>query len=160
MFKEKTKEERIREKEEEAKITNLEIYKRDVFKNNIAWGIKTALTITAIPLSLTVAKEVFGIDLNINNTTWYADFCNTMFNALSSWHTTIVCGAVTTIGGIIGAFPDTARSVDEKDKQKYFMEHKNEIKEGLEDITILDVEDFTKKQLEDYANRGRSKVLR
>ncbi len=36
MFKEKTKEERIREKEEEAKITNLEIYKRDVFKNNIA----------------------------------------------------------------------------------------------------------------------------
>ena len=155
-----TKEERIREKEEEVKITNLEIYKKDVLKNNITWGIKTALTITAIPLSLTVAKEVFGIDLKINDTTWYADFINTMFNALSSWHTTVVCGLVTTIGGIIGAIPDTARLVDEKDKQKYFIEHKNEIKEGLEDVTILDVEDFSKEQLEDYANRGRSKVLR
>ena len=160
MFKVKTKEEIIREKDEEVKITNLEIYKKDILKNNITWGIKTALTITAIPLSLTVAKEVFGIDLKINDTTWYADFCNTMFNTLSSWHTTVVCGAVTTIGGIIGAFPDTARLVDKKEKQMYFVEHKNEIKEGLKDITILDVEDFSKEQLEDYASRGRSKVLR
>ncbi len=42
----------------------------------------------------------------------------------------------------------------------YFVDHKNEIKEGLKDITILDVENFSKEQLEDYANRGRSKVLR
>src|SRR5699024_7545751 len=131
-----TKEERIRENEEEVKITNLEIYKKDVFKNNIAWDIKTALTITAIPLSLTVAKEVFGIDFKIIDIGWYADFINTIFEPLSSWRTTVVCGAVTTIAGIIGAFPDTARLVDKKEKQMYFVEHKNEIKEGLKDITI------------------------
>ncbi len=69
---------------------------------------------TAIPLSLTVAKEVFGIDLKINDTTWYADFINIISNTLSSWRTTVICGAATTIGGIIRAFPDTARLVEKK----------------------------------------------
>lgn len=156
-----TKEEQIKQMEEEvSKVTNLAIYKKDVFKNNVVMGIKAALTITAIPLSLTVAKEVFGIDFKINNPTWYTDFFNSMFNFLSSWSTTASCGIASTISGIILSIPDTVKLVDEKDKQKYFMEHKNEIQEGLQDITILDVEDFNKGQLEDYASRGRCKVLR
>ena len=112
--------------EEVSKVTNLAIYKKDVFKNNVVMGIKAALTITAIPLSLTVAKEVFGIDFKINDIGWYADFINTIFEPLSSWRTTVVCGAVTTIAGIIGSFPDTARLVDKKEKQKREAQKKKE----------------------------------
>lgn len=45
-------------------------------------------------------------------------------------------------------------------KQKFFLENKENIVKGLNEINILDVDNFSKKQLEEYANRGRSKVLR
>lgn len=40
------------------------------------------------------------------------------------------------------------------------MDNKEDINAGIKDITILDVENFSHEQLKDYANRGRSKVLR
>lgn len=50
--------------------------------------------------------------------------------------------------------------IDTLKKLKYFLVHKEEITKGSDkEISILNAGNLTKEQLEDYASRGRSKVL-
>mgnify|MGYP001624888748 CR=1 FL=1 len=156
-----TKEERIREKEEEiSKITNLKVYEDTIFKKSLKTGVVAGMALSAIPLSFSVLSNVFGVNFQVDNTGFVGDFVNNFYQAVTYWPAVIGVGATGVFSALTGAFLGSHMELNKVRKQKYYMDNKDDINAGLKDITILDVENFSKEQLEDYANRGRSKVLR
>ncbi len=156
-----TKEEQIKEKEEKiGKITNLKVYEDTVFRNSLKTGVVVGLALSAIPLSLSVLRNVFGVDFQINDTSFIGDFVNDFYQVTTNWSSAIGISATGIFSALTGALLESHIKLNKVRKQKYYMDNKDDINAGLNDITILDVEDFSKEQLEDYANRGKSKVLR
>lgn len=61
----------------------------------------------------------------------------------------------------LGTAYETIRDINEMKKLKYYLRNKAIIKIGSEkDLSILDAENISKNELEDYVEKGRSKVLR
>lgn len=110
----------------------------------------------AIPVSVSVASNVFGITLNLND----SNILSMLYECLSYLPVSVTLGL---IGGVLQEtwhLLCADLDIQEMRKLKYFIENKEDITK-VTDINILDVKYGTSAMdLIDYANKGRSKVLR
>lgn len=152
----KTKEEKIKELEDKVRVTDLKVYEKETFKKSLVKGTISSMVTFAIPVSVSVASNVFGITLNLND----SNILSMLYECLSIFPVSVTLG---TIGGILQEawhllYADL--DVQEMRKLKYFMDNKEDITK-VADINILDVKYGTSvMDLKTYANKGRSKVLR
>ena len=152
----KTKEEKIKELEDKVRVTDLTVYEKETFKKSLVKGTISGMVTFAIPVSVSVASNVFGITLNLND----SNILSMLYECLSIFPVSVTLG---TIGGILQEawhllYADL--DVQEMRKLKYFMDNKEDITK-VADINILDVKYGTSvMDLKTYANKGRSKVLR
>ena len=63
----KTKEEKIKELEDKVRVTDLTVYEKETFKKSLIKGTISGMVTFAIPVSVSVASNVFGITLNLND---------------------------------------------------------------------------------------------
>ena len=152
----KTKEEKIRELEEKVRVTDLKVYEKETFKKSLVKGTISGVVTFAIPVSISVANNVFGINLNLDD----SNILSMLYECLSYLPVSVTLG---TIGGVLQEawhllYADL--DIQEMRKLKYFIENKEDITK-VADMNILDVKYSTSSMdLIDYANKGRSKVLR
>ena len=152
----KTKEEKIRELEEKVRVTDLKVYEKETFKKSLVKGTISGVVTFAIPVSVSVASNVFGVNLNLD----YSNILSMLYECLSILPVSVTLG---TIGAILQEawhLFNADLDVNEIRKLKYFVENKEEITK-VSDMNILDVKYGTSvMDLKNYANKGRSKVLR
>lgn len=152
----KTKEEKIRELEEKVRVTDLKVYEKETFKKSLVKGTISGVVTFAIPVSISVASNVFGINLNLDD----SNILSMLYECLSILPVSVTLG---TIGAILQEawhLFNADLDVNEIRKLKYFVENKEEITK-VSDMNILDVKYGTSvMDLKNYANKGRSKVLR
>ena len=152
----KTKEEKIKELEDKVRVTDLTVYEKETFKKSLAKGTISGMVTFAIPVSVSVASNTFGITLNLND----SNILSMLYECLSYLPVSVTLG---TIGGVLQEawhllYADL--DIQEMRKLKYFIENKEDITK-VADMNILDVKYGTSAMdLMDYANKGRSKVLR
>lgn len=152
----KTKEEKIKELEDKVRVTDLTVYEKETFKKSLVKGTISSVVTFAIPVSVSVASNVFGITLNLND----SNILSMLYECLSYLPVSVTLG---TIGGVLQEawhllYADL--DIQEMRKLKYFIENKEDITK-VADMNILDVKYSTSSMdLKDYANKGRSKVLR
>lgn len=152
----KTKEEKIKELEDKVRVTDLTVYEKETFKKSLAKGTISGMVTFAIPVSVSVASNVFGITLNLND----SNILSMLYECLSYLPVSVTLG---TIGGVLQEawhllYADL--DIQEMRKLKYFIENKEDITK-VADMNILDVKYGTSAMdLMDYANKGRSKVLK
>lgn len=152
----KTKEEKIKELEDKVRVTDLTVYEKEIFKKSLVKGTISSVVTFAIPVSVSVASNVFGITLNLND----SNILSMLYECLSYLPVSVTLG---TIGGVLQEawhllYADL--DIQEMRKLKYFIENKEDITK-VTDINILDVKYGTSAMdLMDYANKGRSKVLK
>lgn len=142
-------------------VKNIKVYGKEKLKENLVAGLKYTAPVVAIPITLSVLNNVFGIDFQVYNTPYVGDFLNNFYTALSEWDTSLVGVAAAMSGYGLGTAYETIRDINEMKKLKYYLRNKAIIKIGSEkDLSILDAENISKNELEDYVEKGRSKVLR
>ena len=152
----KTKEEKIKELEDKVRVTDLTVYEKEIFKKSLVKGTISSVVTFAIPVSVPVASNVFGLTLNLND----SNILSMLYECLSYLPGSVTLG---TIGGVLQEawhllYADL--DIQEMRKLKYFIENKEDITK-VADMNILDVKYSTSSMdLKDYANKGRSKVLR
>ena len=152
----KTKEEKIKELEDKVRVTDLTVYEKEIFKKSLVKGTISSVVTFAIPVSVSVASNVFGLTLNLND----SNILSMLYECLSYLPVSVTLG---TIGGVLQEawhllYADL--DIQEMGKLKYFIENKEDITK-VADMNILDVKYSTSSMdLKDYANKGRSKVLR
>lgn len=152
----KTKEEKIKELEDKVRVTDLTVYEKEIFKKSLVKGTISSVVTFAIPVSVSVASNVFGLTLNLND----SNILSMLYECLSYLPVSVTLG---TIGGVLQEawhllYADL--DIQEMRKLKYFIENKEDITK-VADMNILDVKYSTSSMdLKDYANKGRSKVLR
>ena len=152
----KTKEEKIKELEDKVRVTDLTVYEKETFKKSLVKGTISGMVTFAIPVSVSVASNVFGINLNLDD----SNILSMLYECLSYLPVSVTLG---TIGGVLQEawhllYADL--DIQEMRKLKYFIENKEDITK-VADMNILDVKYGTSAMdLMDYANKGRSKVLR
>lgn len=152
----KTKEEKIKELEDKVRVTDLTVYENEIFKKSLVKGTISSVVTFAIPVSVSVASNVFGLTLNLND----SNILSMLYECLSYLPVSVTLG---TIGGVLQEawhllYADL--DIQEMRKLKYFIENKKDITK-VADMNILDVKYSTSyMDLIDYANKGRSKVLR
>lgn len=152
----KTKEEKIRELEEKVRVTDLKVYEKETFKKSLVKGTISGVVTFAIPVSISVANNVFGINLNLDD----SNILSMLYECLSIFPVSVTLG---TIGAILQEawhLLSADLDVQEMRKLKYFVENKEDITK-VSDMNILDVKNGTSAiDLINYADKGRSKVLR
>lgn len=68
----------------ENKVTNLEIYEKDLKKNYAIKGAVAGVALSAIPIGIAVASNVFGVNVDMPNN-WYGDFMNSIYSVIETW---------------------------------------------------------------------------
>ena len=130
----KTKEEKIKELEDKVRVTDLTVYEKETFKKSLVKGTISGMVTFAIPVSVSVASNVFGITLNLND----SNILSMLYECLSYLPVSVTLG---TIGGVLQEawhllYADL--DIQEMRKLKYFIENKEDITK-VTDINILDV---------------------
>ena len=82
----------------ENKVSNLEIYEKDLKKNYAIKGAVAGVALAAIPMGIAVASNVFGVNFDMSNS-WYGDFMNSIYSVIETWP-----GALAT-GGLLASIP-------------------------------------------------------
>lgn len=130
--------------------------KKKHLKKSLVKGTISGVVTFAIPVSVSVASNVFGVNLNLD----YSNILSMLYECLSILPVSVTLG---TIGAILQEawhLFNADLDVNEIRKLKYFVENKEEITK-VSDMNILDVKYGTSvMDLKNYANNGRSKVLR
>ncbi len=130
--------------------------KKKHLKKSLVKGTISGVVTFAIPVSVSVASNVFGVNLNLD----YSNILSMLYECLSILPVSVTLG---TIGAILQEawhLFNADLDVNEIRKLKYFVENKEEITK-VSDMNILDVKYGTSvMDLKNYANKGRSKVLR
>ena len=130
--------------------------KKKHLKKSLVKGTISGVLTFAIPVSVSVASNVFGVNLNLD----YSNILSMLYECLSILPVPVTLG---TIGAILQEawhLFNADLDVNEIRKLKYFVENKEEITK-VSDMNILDVKYGTSvMDLKNYANKGRSKVLR
>ena len=130
--------------------------KKKHLKKSLVKGTISGVVTFAIPVSVSVASNVFGVNLNLD----YSNILSMLYECLSILPVSVTLG---TIGAILQEawhLFNADLDVNEIRKLKYFVENKEEITK-VSDMNILDAKYGTSvMDLKNYANKGRSKVLR
>lgn len=138
-----TKEEQIKELEDKVRVTNLHMYEKEMENKYFLKGGFPAAVI-AFPIGAYIGYK-------LGNPTAVTDF------------------VLDTVGlgvGFSGISIGTSllmyqNKIDTLKKLKYFLVHKGAINNGADkEINILDAKSLTREKLKEYADKGRSKVLR
>ena len=83
----------------ENKVSNLEIYEKDLKKNYAIKGAVAGVAISAIPMGIAVANNVFGMNFRMDDATFVGDFVNNFYGTIETWP-----GALAT-GGLLAYIP-------------------------------------------------------
>ena len=84
MFKVKTKEERIRKKEEEVKVTNLQVYSSQIGGQYLLKGAVASVSVIAITMGISIARNIFGIEPTIMAGTGLGNVINETYNTIGN----------------------------------------------------------------------------
>ena len=85
-------------KDKENKTSNLAIYERNLKRNYALKGGIVGVELSAIPLSIAVANNVFGMHVIINDPSFVGDVINTTYRFVETWPVAISLGtAITTM---------------------------------------------------------------
>ena len=119
----KTKEEKIKELEDKVRVTDLTVYEKETFKKSLVKGTISGMVTFAIPVSVSVASNVFGITLNLND----SNILSMLYECLSYLPVSVTLG---TIGGVLQEawhllYADL--DIQEMRKLKYFIENKEDM---------------------------------
>ena len=155
MIENKKKEEKIKELEEKVRVTDLKVYEKETFKKSLVKGTISGMITFAIPVSVSVASNVFGVNLNLDDN----NILSMLYECLSLFPVSVTLG---TIGAVLQEtwhLFNADLDAQEMRKLKYFVENKEDITKEV-NMNILDVEKFSNKQLKKYSEKGRSKVLK
>ena len=90
----KTKEKRIKELEDKVRVTDLKVYEKETFKKALVKGTVSGMVTFAIPVSVSVPSNVFGITLNLND----SNILSMLYECLSYLPVSVTLG---TIGGVL-----------------------------------------------------------
>lgn len=83
----------------ENKVTNLEIYEKNLKKNYAIKGAVAGVALAAIPIGIAVASNVFGMNIRMDDAIFVGDFVNSIYSAIETGP-----GAVVT-GGLLASLP-------------------------------------------------------
>ena len=87
----------------ENKVTNLKLHEKDLKKNYALKGAVTGVAISAIPIGIAVASNVFGMNIRMDDATFVGDFVNNVYGAIGTLPGAVALGAtMTAIGAAIG----------------------------------------------------------
>ena len=87
----------------ENKVSNLEIYEKDLKKNYAIKGAVAGVAISAIPIGIAVASNVFGMNIRMDDATFVGDFVNNVYSAIGTLPGATALGTtIATIGAAIG----------------------------------------------------------
>ena len=87
----------------ENKVSNLEIYQKDLKKNYAIKGAVAGVAISAIPIGIAVANNVFGMNFRMDDATFVGDFVNNFYGTIETWLGATALGTtIATIGAAIG----------------------------------------------------------
>ena len=78
----------------ESKVTNLKVHEKDLKKNYALKGAVAGVALSAIPIGIAVASNVFGMDIRIDDATFVGDFVNNVYSAIETWPGAIVTSGV------------------------------------------------------------------
>lgn len=152
----KTKEEKIKELEDKVRVTNLKIYEKETFKKALVKGTISGVVTFIVPVSISVTSNIFGVNLDLDD----SNILSMLYECLSIFPVSVTLG---TIGAVLQEtwhLFNADIDVNEMRKLKYFVENKEDITK-VSDMNILDVKNgITAMDLINYAEKGRSKVLR
>ncbi len=85
------------------KVNNLELYEKDLKKNYALKGAVAGVALSAIPVGIAVASNVFGMNIRIDDATFVGDFINGVYSVIETWPGAGVLSAtITTMGAAIG----------------------------------------------------------
>ena len=79
----------------ENKVSNLEIYEKDLKKNYAIKGAVAGVSLAAIPMGIAVANNVFGMNFRMDDATFVGDFVNNFYGTIETW-----LGAAVTSGAL------------------------------------------------------------
>ena len=86
----------------ENKVTNLEIYEKDLKKSYAVKGTVAGVALSAIPIGIAVASNVFGINI-IDDATFVGDFFNDVYSTIGTLPGAISLGiTIPAMGTAIG----------------------------------------------------------
>ena len=101
----------------ENKVSNLEIYEKDLKKNYAIKGAVVGVALAAIPMGIAVANNVFGMNFRMDDATFVGDFVNNVYGAIGTLPGAVALGAtMTAIGAAIGT--DKAEEKARRAKQQ------------------------------------------
>lgn len=85
------------------KVNNLELYEKDLKKNYALKGAVAGVALSAIPVGIAVASNVFGMNIRIDDATFVGDFINGVYSVIETWPGAVFLSAtMTTMGAAIG----------------------------------------------------------
>ena len=85
------------------KVNNLELYEKDLKNNYALKGAVAGVALSAIPVGIAVASNVFGMNIRIDDATFVGDFINGVYSVIETWPGAGVLSAtITTMGAAIG----------------------------------------------------------
>lgn len=138
-----TKEEQIKELEDKVRVTNLHMYEKEMENKYFLKGGFPAAVI-AFPIGAYIGYK-------LGNPTAVTDF------VLDTVGLGVGFSGIS-LGTSLLMYQD---KIDTLKKLKYFLAHKGAINNGADkEINILDAKSLTREKLKEYADKGRSKVLR
>ena len=87
----------------ENKVSNLEIYEKDLKKNYAIKGAVAGVAISAIPIGIAVASNVFGMNIRMDDATFVGDFFNDVYSVIGTLPGAISLGiTIPAMGTAIG----------------------------------------------------------
>lgn len=88
---------------QEKKVDNLKIHDMDIRKKYAIKGAVTGLAISAIPIGLAVAHNVFGMDNTLTNAGFYGEIVNPIANFVTTWPGALASSGIFTAGSVATA---------------------------------------------------------
>ena len=69
----------------ENKVSNLEIYEKDLKKNYAIKGAVAGVAISAIPIGIAVASNAFGMNIRMDDATFVGNFVNNFYGTIETF---------------------------------------------------------------------------
>lgn len=103
-------------KDKENKTGNLAIYEKNLKRNYALKGGIVGVELSAIPLSIAVANNVFGMHVIIDDTSFVGDVINTTYRFVETWPVAISLGAVITTMSIFTGLKYAKKEINQRKK--------------------------------------------
>ncbi len=155
----KTKEEKIKDLEAKVRVTNIYDYISNTNRKYSIKGTITGTVLAAIPLSISFAANVLGVDPNPLDPNGAIRVIANIFDLLDSPALAILTGTALFSCSLMDARSKAWGKMIEMSNMRYFLNNKEFITKGCPyNISILDAKDMDPVDLALYEQKGRSLV--